>query len=57
MVKQQNYCGCCGNEIPFGDWCLKCTKHILQNRYISIWERTYFAQYNKDCPYQIKLEE
>lgn len=54
-MKHESYCGCCGTEIQHGDWCLKCSQHLLPaNRGLPIWERTYFAQFGKDCPYQEK---
>jgi len=52
-MKTQDYCGCCGNEVPYGEWCLKCTAHLKPaERGLSMWDRTYFAQHGKDCPFQ-----
>ena len=48
-----DYCGCCGNEIPYGEWCLRCTQHLLPKG-IPDWERTWFAQHGTDCPFQLK---
>lgn len=46
------YCGCCGREIPTGDWCDDCLKH-LGPRSLPEWERTYFARHHKPCPYDV----
>ncbi len=52
-----DYCGCCGNEADpgivyqIGPWCVPCTAHIA---FGGPWEEcTYFALYDKDCPYQV----
>ena len=48
-----NFCGCCGRSIPYGEWCLKCSQHLLPEKsHLPPWERTYFAQHGKDCPFQ-----
>ena len=43
------YCGCCGRDLPTGDWCRDCARHIAQNG--APWERTYYAQFKAECPY------
>jgi hypothetical protein len=57
----RNFCGCCGASLargrPDDDWCTPCKKHIapvvLQGVRNAPWDRTYFAQFKKDCPYQV----
>ena len=52
-MKHKDYCGCCGNEIPYGEWCLKCSRHLVpERRGLAPWDRTYFAQFAKACPYE-----
>ena len=49
---EQTFCGCCGT-LSKGEFCVKCRQHVLPingNRHA--WERTYFAQFGQDCPYQ-----
>lgn len=50
------YCGCCGDEISGGnpDWCDRCLPHIAAKG--ALWDRTYFAQHNAACPYQVTSE-
>lgn len=43
-----DYCGCCGNPCV-GDWCCGCASHVT--RWGPPWERTYFAQHDKECPF------
>lgn len=50
-MKQEFYCGCCGRQIGERElWCRDCTAHVKHTSE-PIWERTYFAQYGKDCPF------
>ena len=44
------FCGCCGCEISFGDWCLRCQQHVME-RGAPPWDRTYMAQPGVECPY------
>lgn len=52
-----DYCGCCGREMRGGGWfCRDCAGHVLpvndgtfSGR--SPWDRTYFAQHKRDCPF------
>ena len=53
---EQEYCGCCGNEIiGFGPgwWCRRCMTHVEHGRRVPAWDRTFFAQHKRDCPYQV----
>lgn len=47
-------CGCCGGEMVALEqlWCSKCQSHV-RGEGIELWERTYFARYGKDCPFDI----
>lgn len=49
-------CGCCGREWT-GDWCDKCRPHIPKAFGAPPWDRTYFAQHGRDCPFQIRENE
>ena len=57
---RHGYCGCCGNElIRPGDggldgWCGRCRMHVLKDRRPP-HERTYFAQFKEECPYDLTL--
>lgn len=52
-MAEESFCGCCGCQIQHGEWCLPCSKHLMHAKgYIPMWERTYFAQFGMDCPYQ-----
>ena len=59
MSKEESFCGCCGRQIKLGykyvyQWCKECKEHLLpkEGRCVSgPWDRTYYAQYGKDCPY------
>lgn len=46
------YCGCCGvHLVELDDWCSACVPHIApRGPGIPPWERTYWAQYHRDCP-------
>jgi len=53
------YCGCCGRRSGEGSdptffWCAKCRKHVLD--YGPPWEKTYYAQRGKDCPFSQKAK-
>lgn len=45
-------CGCCGRELKrdVGGWCPDCAKHLLPAN-VPPWDRTYFAQFGKPCPF------
>ena len=52
------YCGCCGREIGAGtrtdpEWCADCKPHLRRGPLFAPWQRTYFAQHGKDCPWQV----
>lgn len=50
------FCGCCGNEIDESIdrlWCSVCAEHVLS--YGPMWERTFYARYKQDCPFQVGL--
>lgn len=54
------YCGCCGNEIGNSTrsdphWCQRCLPHIKRHTWAPPWERTFFAQHKRDCPYQVPI--
>ena len=45
------YCGCCGSKRvgELEDWCAACKEHVAKGG--SLWDRTYFAQHDKPCPF------
>ena len=49
------FCGCCGNELDECSderlWCYVCAEHVLS--YGPIGDRTFFARYGEDCPFQM----
>lgn len=52
MPKEKQFwgCGCCGREIgEIAEWCKDCEKHVTKA--VDPWDRTYFAQFNKGCPF------
>ena len=56
---EPDHCGCCGRE-TFGPtlrwydgWCVDCEGHVLRDSRPP-WDRTYAAQFGKDCPFQVK---
>lgn len=49
------FCGCCGNETDGGDWCRKCRSHVAKTG--TMYERTFYAQNGRECPYQVGLAE
>ena len=54
MAKEESFCGCCGRQIKSDYWCKDCVKHLLPRKGRCVngpWDRTYYAQYNKNCPY------
>lgn len=51
MPKLIEGCGCCGRIIKNAEWCADCRKHIL--RHGNFEDRTYFAQHDTPCPYQV----
>ena len=54
MTDRNDYCGCCGVELVGGDmWCVHCRSHVLV--YGAPWDRTYFAQYGKECPHALAV--
>jgi hypothetical protein len=59
-MAEWDYCGCCGRECK-GEWCADCKAHLRQLTLRpglgcaldnAPWERTYYAQFGEDCPYQ-----
>ncbi len=50
FVDHTDHCGCCGVEISADQWCARCKRHLLAN-HLPPWERTWFAQFGKQCPY------
>ena len=45
------HCGCCGEPIPYGEWCAVCMEHLLPEKPgLAPWDRTWFAQHGTDCP-------
>jgi hypothetical protein len=52
-----DHCGCCGRPISNQEWCTDCAKHLLPyQRGLPPWDRTYFAQHGKDCPFEYSAE-
>lgn len=50
-------CGCCGRELKWdgGYWCRDCAAHVAPPDR-PLWERTFFAQFGKLCPFEGKEE-
>ncbi len=46
----EGHCGCCGRPTPDGEWCLRCAQHLGPS-HLSPWDRTYFGQHGKECPF------
>lgn len=56
-----NYCGCCGRPVADldADWCAECDFHVLPELTYDVagshrrlpYQRTYFAQHKKRCPF------
>lgn len=44
-------CACCGRPSDGELWCNDCELHVDPTK--PFFERTYYAQYKEDCPYQI----
>lgn len=57
VLKPISGCGCCGRIISHGNWCSDCLKHISANSRAPMWERTYFAQFQTECPFEVKGDE
>lgn len=60
-VPDEHFCGCCGHEISAtrpvdSDWCGLCESHLDPLTSMASWNRTYFAQFGKPCPYQVGSE-
>ena len=57
MVKR-DYCGCCGRpmERSYNLFCNDCNDHIDKDAEF-FWERTYFAQHGRNCPFQEDLPD
>ena len=55
MPMSEPYCGCCGRELDGNSdlWCKRCAEHVHPDRGVRLWDRTYFAQHGKYCPFQI----
>ena len=53
-MREPEWCGCCGRERKGCDdsFCEDCLLHVRQAG--APWDRTYFAQFNVDCPLQEK---
>ncbi len=61
LTKYKSYCGCCGNTCSQSDWCNRCLDHVKPQRklallsfcgyYLPDWERTFYAQHERNCPY------
>lgn len=52
----ESFCGCCGREIgTTAIWCADCAReHIIKGGarcFLSLWDRTYHAQFEKNCPF------
>lgn len=47
-----SYCGCCGTATINGNWCKRCSDHVLKLGGAP-WDRTWLAQTGRDCPYQV----
>lgn len=47
-------CGCCGEQVLDDEmWCANCCPHVLSE---GAWEdRTYWAQYGRECPFQVGI--
>jgi hypothetical protein len=50
------YCGCCGRETLNDWWCHECKAHVDPIVTKPPHERTYFAQHQRDCPFQVVSE-
>ena len=55
-LNEGSYCGCCARPIiGTAIWCGDCNReHIIQGGarcFLALWERTYYAQYEKECPF------
>jgi hypothetical protein len=51
----KDYCGCCGRETPGSVWCTDCRGHIKPPALGQTqWERTWFAQHEKECPFMFE---
>ncbi len=48
-------CSCCGGKIEAQTqaqrWCTRCSDHVLKD--VPFWEATWYAQYEKYCPFTI----
>lgn len=54
LVRQPAYCGCCGSPMPDRvEWCCRCRSHVLNTG--PSWNRTYEAQHQQPCPFQVTL--
>ena len=54
----EQFCGCCGEQIGAGSttdtlWCKRCKPHTKGYTDAAAWDRTYFAQHKKPCPFQV----
>ena len=57
------YCGCCGyNKLPATGtfWCVECLPHLKKpdgsRCFMGPEDRTYFAQWNQECPVALAAE-
>lgn len=65
MDEEQNYCGCCGNEIGRSTrsdplWCNRCARHVARSyrgyTRLAPWEQTYRARTGEPCPFAVWAE-
>ncbi len=49
-MQDPQWCGCCGRQRKGHDdnFCEECLLHVRSAG--APWDRTYFAQFNEDCP-------
>jgi hypothetical protein len=47
------HCGCCGRPCV-GPWCEDCRHHIIPSGLYSPWDRTWYAQHDEPCPFQLR---
>lgn len=56
----QDFCGCCGRELPAERrdhfWCAECQGHVRNGKCLAPWDRTYSGQTGKPCPFEVEAD-